>query len=192
MAAISPDNINTAWAPLVIGLIGVGGVLLPSQVVFSIISPEDLIGSSVALSIVIRATGQVIGVSMYYNVFKTQLTHYATSDLSLIALPALSNGLTVASAADIVPAITELVTALGAGPFSAYAYLFPGIDSTPQRAAIQMAGHNLYEKVFPLLYKISIAWGGAAVVACFFLTGSVFSARVNPGLQLTLIGFPSS
>ncbi|TVY86809.1 Efflux pump, partial [Lachnellula willkommii] len=67
MAAIDPENITTAWAPLIIGLIGVGGVLLPSQVVFSIISPPSLIGTSVSLSIVIRAIGQVIGVSMFYN-----------------------------------------------------------------------------------------------------------------------------
>lgn len=89
MAAIDPENINTAWAPLIIGLIGVGGVLLPSQVVFSIISPYDLIGTSVSLSIVVRAIGQVIGVSMYYNLFKTRLTHYA-SDPAAIAFPATS------------------------------------------------------------------------------------------------------
>jgi len=35
MAAFDKDNINTVWAPMAIGLFGVGGVLLPSQVVFS-------------------------------------------------------------------------------------------------------------------------------------------------------------
>lgn len=59
MAAFDKDNISTVWAPMVIGLIGVGGVLLPSQVVFSVISPDDLIGTSVALSVVIRMIGQV-------------------------------------------------------------------------------------------------------------------------------------
>jgi hypothetical protein len=173
MAAIDPNNIHTAWGPLVVGLIGVGGVLLPSQVVFSIISPDDIIGTSVSLSIVIRAIGQVVGVSMYYNVFKHHLTQRATDNLQLIALPAISNGLTVKNPADLVPTITSLVTALAAGPFSSYAHLFPGIDTPAQIAAIQLAGHNLYEGVFPILYKISIAWGGAAILACFFLTGYV-------------------
>lgn len=178
MAAIDPNNIHTAWGPLIVGLIGVGGVLLPSQVVFSIISPDDLIGTSVSLSIVIRAVGQVVGISMYYNVFKHHLTDRAQSNLQLIALPAIQNGLTVSSPADLVPTITQLVTALAAGPFSHYAYLFPGIDTPEKIAAIQHAGHNLYEGVFPLLYFISIAWGGAAIIACFFLTGYILPSIV--------------
>jgi hypothetical protein len=171
MAAIDPENINTAWAPLVIGLIGVGGVLLPSQIVFSIISPYDIIGTSVSLSIVIRAMGQVIGVSMFYNIFKQHLTDRATNQPLLFAFPALENGLTFPPGSDPTAVITELITTLAAGPFSAYAHLFPGIDTPEQIAAIQLAGHNLYKGVFPILYFISIAWGGAAIIACFFLTG---------------------
>ncbi|TVY46436.1 Efflux pump [Lachnellula occidentalis] len=172
MAAIDPENISTAWAPLVIGLVGVGGVLLPSQVVFSIISPHDLIGTSVSLSIVIRAIGQVIGVSMYYNVFKTRLTT-AAANPAAIAFPAIENGLLFTSLdpAALTPNITQLVTALAAGPFTAYAHLFPNIDSPVQIAAIQTAAHELYKPLFPILYLISIAWGGAAIVACFFLVG---------------------
>lgn len=176
MAAIDPNNINTAWAPLVIGLIGVGGVLLPSQVVFSIISPPDLIGTSVSLSIVIRAIGQVVGVSMYYNVFKTRLTSLATGNLTTFAVPALENGLTYNVSegfAGATVAVTNLVTTLTAGPFSSYNYLFPGIDTPEQVAAIQLAGHNLYQHAYPILYLISIAWGGTAIIACFFLTGYV-------------------
>ena len=176
MATADPDNINSVWGPLIIGLIGVGGVLLPSQVVFSIVSPDDLIGTSVSLSIVVRAIGQVVGISMFYNVFKHHLTARATGDPALFAIPALSNGLKVGNLTDLVPQVTALVTALSAGPFSHYAHLFPGIDTPTQIAAIQHAGHNLYKGVFPLLYLISIAWGGAAIIACFFLTGYVFSA----------------
>lgn len=170
MATIDPDNIATAWAPLVIGLVGVGGVLLPSQVVFSIISPHDLIGTSVAFSIVIRAIGQVVGVSLFYNVFKAHLTSRATGDLSVFALPALQNGLQIGPAGPTAT-VTELITALTAGPLSAYAHLFPGINTPAKVAAIQLAGHNLYKAVFPILYLISIAFGGAAIVSCFFLTG---------------------
>lgn len=172
MAAIDPEDIRTAWAPLIIGLIGVGGVLLPSQVVFSIISPDELIGTSVSLSIVIRAIGQVIGVSMFYNLFHSHLQTRATGDPSLFTLPAVQNGLSLAGTpAEVVARVTSLVTALAAGPFSEYAKYFPGIDTPTQIAAIQAAGHNLYKDVFPLLYLVSIAWGGAAIIACFFLTG---------------------
>lgn len=169
MAAADPDDISTVWAPLVIGLIGVGGVLLPSQVVFSIISPSDLIGASVALSIVIRAIGQVVGVSMFYNIFKSHLTSRATNNLQLFALPALSNGIQAGS--NPTETITQLITTLAAGPFSAYAHLFPGTHTPAQIAAIQLAGHNLYKGVFPILYFISIAFGGVAIIACCFLRG---------------------
>lgn len=171
MAAIDPENIATAWAPLTIGLIGVGGVLLPSQVVFSIISPPDLIGTSVALSIVIRAVGQVIGVSMFYNIFSHRLTLRATNDLALFALPALQAGVTVPPGSSVEAVITNLVTTLAAGPFSFYAHLFSGVTTQMQIDAIQLAGHNLFKGVFPVLYLISIAWGGVAIVACFFLSG---------------------
>ena len=45
MAAIDPENIHTAWGPLIVGTLGVSGVLLPSQAAFSIISPDGLIGA---------------------------------------------------------------------------------------------------------------------------------------------------
>lgn len=171
MAAIDPDNLTTAWAPLVIGLIGVGGVLLPSQVVFSIISPSDIIGTSVSLSIVIRAVGQVVGVSMFYNIFAGRVRERAMNDLTLFAVPALTAGLQIPAGGDPVAVITNLITALTAGPFEHYAHLFPGLDSPMAIATVQAAGHNLYKDVFPILYLIAIAWGGAACVACFFLTG---------------------
>ncbi|TVY44876.1 Efflux pump [Lachnellula subtilissima] len=167
-----PRKHQHSLGALVLGLIGVGGVLLPSQVVFSIISPHDLIGTSVSLSIVIRAIGQVIGVSLYYNIFKTHLTRRAANP-AIIAFPAIENGLAFTSLdpAALTPNITALVTSLAAGPFSAYAHLFPNIDSPEQIAAVQQAAHELYKPIFPMLYFVSIAWGGAAVVACFFLVG---------------------
>lgn len=165
MAAVDPNNINTVWAPLVFGLLGVGGVLLPSQVVFSIISPDELIGSSVALSIVIRSIGQVIGISMFYNIFIHRLGDLKLT-LPLFVTPVLQAGITGLSS---VQDFRNLITALSAGPFEKYAYLFPGVKTEAQIHAVQVAGHNLYQHAFPKLYFISIAFGGAAIVSCFFL-----------------------
>jgi hypothetical protein len=170
MAAINPDNINTAWAPLVIGLVGVGGVLLPSQVVFSIISPDELIGTSIALSIVIRAIGQVIGVSMFYNLFHKHIADLASKDLRIFYLPAILNGFTVG--VDAQADVSVLITALTAGPFSAYAPQF-NITDPAKIAGIQEACHNLFKGAFPELYFVSIAFGGAAIISCFGLFGYV-------------------
>lgn len=168
MAAADPEDIRTAWAPLIIGLLGVGGVLLPSQVVFSIISPETLIGTSIALSIVIRAIGQVVGVSMFYNIFHSHIEHRATSNLTIFTLPAVLNGFN--PGVDPKASTTALITTLTAGPFSAYAHNF-NITDPANIAAIQHAGHELYKTAFPELYLVSIAFGGAAIISCFFLKG---------------------
>lgn len=58
MSLFNRQDINTIWAPYVLALFGVGGVLLPSQVVFSVITPDELIGTSIALSLVVRMIGQ--------------------------------------------------------------------------------------------------------------------------------------
>lgn len=168
MAAIDPENINTAWAPLIIGLIGVGGVLLPSQVVFSIISPETLIGTSIALSIVVRAIGQVVGVSMFYNLFHKHIEDRALGNLTIFTLPAITHGFN--PGLHPIEATTELITTLTAGPFSEYARNF-NITDAVDIAAIQQAGHELYKTAYPELYLVSIAFGGAAIISCFFLHG---------------------
>lgn len=176
MAAVDPDNINTIWAPIVFGLIGVGGVLLPSQIVFSIISPEELIGTSVALSIVVRCLGQVVGVAMFFNIFVTQTAKRAMENPNLIILPALTHGVFVKNAAGQVdlPAttelITKLITTLAAGPLSHYAPTqFPMLNTPEAVQAIQDAGSQLYRHSFDKMYLIAVPWGAAAVAVSFLL-----------------------
>ena len=138
MATADPENISTMWAPLIFGLFGVGGVLLPSQVVFSIISPPELIGSSVALSIVVRSIGQVAGVSMFYNIFTQKVTASVYNNVDAFIIPA-------ASIVGLNPsAIVKLVTTLTAGPFQEYAYLF-NITSQAQIDQIVQGGHEVYK-----------------------------------------------
>jgi hypothetical protein len=162
MAAVDPENVNTVWAPLVIGLVGVGGVLLPSQVIFSIITPDDLIGTGVALSVAIRMIGQVVGVSMFYNIFIQRVTAAA---VPTFAVAAFKVGIYD------VPTITSLVSILGAGPLEHYVALFPKIDTPEKLALIVQAGHDTYKQAFPILYLIAIAFGGAAIIASLFLSG---------------------
>merc|ERR1712000_357676 len=147
----------------------------------AIISPETLIGTSIALSIVIRAIGQVIGVSMFYNLFHSHIEHRAMSNLTIFTLPAITNGFN--PGLHPVEATTELITTLTAGPFSAYAANF-NITDPENIAAIQQAGHELYKTAFPELYLVSIAFGGAAIISCFFLKG--ISAFINENVAVHL------
>lgn len=162
MSLFDRNDISTVWGPMIFGLIGVGAVLLPSQVVFSVISPPDLIGTSVALSVVIRMIGQVVGKSMFYNIFKQRLTAEAPA---IIGLPAVSVGFSD------IPRITKLVTTMTAGPLSHYRALFPELDSPQDLSLIIEAGQQLYAKVFPLLYLVSIPFGVLACLSCLALWG---------------------
>ena len=163
MATADPEDIRTMWAPLIFGLLGVGGVLLPSQVVFSIISPPEHIGASVALSIVVRSIGQVIGVSMFYNIFKQSITASVYNNIQTFVV------LAVSLVGPDIDAITALVTALTAGPFEVNAHLF-NATTQAQIDAIVKGGHEVYKVCFPKLYLISTAFGGAATLSVFFLT----------------------
>merc|ERR1712000_479056 len=70
-----------------------------------------------------------------------------------------------------------------AGLFSAYAANF-NITDPENIAAIQQAGHELYKTAFPELYLVSIAFGGAAIISCFFLKG--ISAFINENVAVHL------
>lgn len=168
MSLYDPNNINTVWAPMILGLIGVGAVLLPSQVVFSVISPDDLIGTSVALSLVIRMMGQVIGKSMFYNIFRQQVKAKAAG---FVGLPAVLAGFVTPEGLPDVPGITKLVTTMTAGPLSHYLPLFPQINTPEELASIVTAGQALYSECFQLLFYVSIPFGVLAILSCFGLWG---------------------
>jgi len=68
-----------------------------------------------------------------------------------------------------VEGITELATTLTAGPLSYYAHMFPELDSPEKIHSIMIAGHETFKHCFPILYLISIAFGGAAIISSFFL-----------------------
>ena len=46
LVLISPHDIRSAWAPIVLALIGVGGVLVPNQVVTTVITFQPIMSSS--------------------------------------------------------------------------------------------------------------------------------------------------
>jgi hypothetical protein len=106
---------------------------------------------------------------MFYNIFRTQVANLATNpdELDLIVIPAVTAGFATPER------ITALVNQLTAGPLQFYVErgLFPEITSPEVVATLAAAGKELYSRAFPLLYLISIAWGGLACISCLFLWG---------------------
>lgn len=99
---------------------------------------------------------------MFYNIFKRELVKKAPA---IIGIPAVSAGFSD------IPRITKLVTTMTAGPLSHYRDLFPEIDSAQEMTLIIEAGQQLYAKVFPLLYLVSIPFGALACISCLALWG---------------------
>jgi hypothetical protein len=114
--------------------------------------------------VVIRMIGQVIGKSMFFNIFKT---HVKNNAVSIIAIPAVDAGFTS------IERITAVVNQMTAGPLKYYVDrgMFPEIVSEEKLQALIVAGQELYAKSFPLLYLTSIPWGVLAIGSCFLLWG---------------------
>jgi len=157
LAAANPHDIHTAFPSLVLALIGIGGVLVPNQVIITVITPDDLIASVTALTVGLRAQAQVIGLAMFYNKFKTEVTKRAT----------LSIGLAMFKAGIFdVKSITAFVTSLTGIPFHQAALQYSQLMNFPaQYDAVRSAGIECFSQSFNLVYMITIAFGVTACVA---------------------------
>jgi hypothetical protein len=160
MSAVDPYNINTVWAPLVLGLTGVGGVLIPNEIIVTIISPDDLIATATSLTICLRSVGQVIGLSILYTQFITRLTSNA---LIYIVPAAVEVGIYNATE------IENLVPAMLGTSFADYVSLLPQVNTEQKYDLLLNAVTHTFGITFPLVYYISIAFGISACIASLFI-----------------------
>lgn len=162
MAAVDPHNINTVWAPLIIGLVGVGGVLFPNQIIVTVITPDDLLATVTSLTFVLRGISQAVALTLLQNRFTAQVRKNA---IDMIAVPAILAG--VKTIADI----TTLVTSLTAIPFKEYIpAVLPQVLANPARyEALRIACVDAFGKSFPILYYIGLAFGIVGCVASFLV-----------------------
>ncbi|KAJ5818397.1 fungal trichothecene efflux pump [Penicillium riverlandense] len=160
MAAVDPNNVNTVWAPLVLGLTGVGGVLVPNQVIVTVISPDDLIATATSLTVCLRSVGQVIGISIFYNLFTARLIEEGENK---IIPAAMQVGITNLSILKTMP------STLLAIPFSEYAASLPQINTPEKYDFLHHAIINAFGASFSKVYLVSIAFGATACIASWFL-----------------------
>lgn len=160
MAAVDPNNVNTVWAPLVLGLTGVGGVLVPNQVIVTIISPDDLIATATCLTVSLRSIGQVIGISLFYTQFIAKLT---TEVEAKIIPAAMEVGITDALV------LESMASTLLAIPFSEYAAELPQLNTPEKYELLHQAVIGAFGVSFSKVYLISIAFGTTACIASWFL-----------------------
>lgn len=177
MAAGTINNLGGVFAAVSIACLGVGAVIVPCQVVSTVVStprysslpdvhtdtsqicPDDLIGTITALTISVRFVGGAIGYSVYYNVLRQQYIKFAPP---LVIPAALKIGLT--SAEEVLQIIVDLGSSL-----AVRLHTYPGVN-TPEKVDILVrAGQEAYAQAYPIVYYASIAFGAVAVIASFFL-----------------------
>lgn len=157
MVAIDPHNINTAWPQLIIGLVGVGGVLFPNQIIVTVITPDDLIATITSLTFVVRGVSQAVALALLQNRFTVAVRANA---LTFIAPAAIKAGMTS------VEQITTLVSSLTAIPFKEYVpAVLPMVDTPEKYEMLRLAAVETYSRSFPTLYWIGFGFGVAGCIA---------------------------
>ena len=157
LAAVNTTNSSLGIGMSFLGGLGVGGIIVPAAVILTIVSPDEVIATVTAITLSIRLIGGSIGYAIYFNVFQNKLTAIIPTNVGIAAIKA---GLPPAE-------LTAFITALVAKNETAIAQL-KGI--TPQvLLAAETAVNASYIEGFKLIYLVSIAFGGAAIIASMFV-----------------------
>ncbi|KAK5079858.1 hypothetical protein LTR24_008884 [Lithohypha guttulata] len=156
LTVADPHDHGTIIAPLVLALIGVGGVLVPNQVIITVITPDDLIASVTALTVGLRAQAQVVGLAIYYNRFLAEITKNTYTYI----VPAF-----VQVQYGNPELIEHMVEALTSVPFREWATTVPPFPHADSAAILQEAATQAFAHAFKLVYYITIAFGVPACIA---------------------------
>lgn len=159
IAAARLDNLAGVYAAVSIACLGVGAVIVPCQIVSTIVCPDDLIATITALTISVRFVGGAIGYAAYYSVLRR---HFIQNAYKYI-VPAIAE-----IGIGNVTEYTDIVLAIS-GNLAATLHNFPGVDTPEKIDILVKAGQLAFSKSYPLVYLVSIAFGGAAFIASFFL-----------------------
>ena len=155
-----PHNNHTAFAPIILSLIGTGGVLLPNQLIVTVITPDDLLASVTALTVGLRAQAQVLGLSIFYNRFVHEVTKRAFKTI----FPALL------SAGVFSPdVISSFILSLTAVPYDSLAKEIPQlVGNRTDFELVREASVQCFEGALKLVYWITVPFG---VTACLAAAG---------------------
>lgn len=160
MAAANRSNENAVYAILLISGLGVGGIVIPTSVITTIICPDDLIATITALTLSVRVIGGAIGYAIYYNVLVQKLTPILIKNVSTaMVIGGIKEPEVIKEAIELTSAsLTQVILHL------------PGVDGNVKLwESIVLAGQNAYAAAYPWVYYCSIAFGGVSIIASLFV-----------------------
>jgi hypothetical protein len=156
LAVVTPTNPKVAVALGTIAGFGVGGVLVPPSTVAITVCADQLIATTVALSLSIRVIGGSIGYTIYYNIFAEKL---AKALPETVATAVVTAGL---PASDALEFVTSFLTA----PESITTV--PGITPAILAAAVR-GSQDAYASALSFVWYTSIPFGVVAIISAVFL-----------------------
>ena len=157
LAAVNQTNPSLGIGMSFLGGLGVGGIIVPAAVILTIISPDENIATITAVTLSIRLIGGSIGYAIYFNVFENKLTDIIPTTVGLAVIEA---GLPLT---EVVPFI-EAIIARNTTAIAQLNGLTPAILTAANNAV-----NDCYVQGFRQIYFVSIAFGGAAIIASIFL-----------------------
>jgi MFS family permease len=156
MKTITPGASAMAIGLSFLAGIGLGGLYVPTTVVLTLVSPDEIMGAVTGLGLAMRWIGGAVGYAVYFNLFENKVTE----GIHTIVGPALVKaGLPPAK---VLPFIGGLLT------HNSTALVALGATPTLLEAAAEAVVES-YAEGFELVFLISIAFAGAAVIVSLFL-----------------------
>jgi Fungal trichothecene efflux pump (TRI12) len=157
LAAVNQNNPGLGIGMSFLGGLGVGGIIVPAAVILTIISPDEVIATVTAITLSIRLIGGSIGYAIYFNVFENKLQEVIPTTVGLAVAKA---GLPITQIpAFIIALVAQNKTAVGEIKGLTPAILLAASDAVKES----------YVEGFKMIYLVSIAFGGAAIIASLFL-----------------------
>lgn len=157
MTAATIDNLYAMYAPLVFACLGIGAVIVPCSIIASIICPDDLIATSIALTLALRILGGAVGYAICYSIQKQK---FSTAAGTYIASAAVRAGIRDPAA------IREVIILLASNLPQAVRQF---VQTDAQWQALVYAGRQAYSASFPPVYYVAIGFGGVAIIAACFI-----------------------
>ena len=160
-AAVSvsnPGNPKTTVALSTIGTFGVGGVLVPAATIAITVCPDELIATTVAITLSIRVIGGSIGYAIYDNIFMTKLKNKLPTYIALYAVKA---GLPLTSAKEFVELFVKAPQQLATAKIRG---LTPAVIQ-----AATLGSRTAYADSLKDVWYTSIAFGLLSIICCIFL-----------------------
>lgn len=156
MNAISVDTPMLSIGLSFLAGLGLGGIYVPMEIVLTILSPDQLIGGITGLGLAFRWIGGGIGYAIYFNVVQNKLTDVVPT---VVGTAVVEAGLPITK----VQAFIEALLAKDSAGLAA-AGATPPILQAALSALVES-----YTEAIQLVYLVSIAFTGAAVITSLFL-----------------------